>query len=51
MNKKKLRLQAVDSIKNATEQLPAQLVELSEQDLEQIVSGFAFGGVGNWRDR
>jgi len=51
MKKKKSRLQAVDLIKHTKEILPANFVELSEKDLQQIVGGVAFGGSGGWEDR
>jgi bacteriocin-like protein len=51
MTKKNLSLQVVDLIKHIKERLPADFVELSEKDLQQIVGGFAVGGTGNWTDR
>jgi len=51
MTKKKLRLQPGDLIKHTKEKLPSEFVELSEKDLQQIVGGFADGGVGELQDR
>lgn len=51
MNKKNLRLQAIDSIKHTTRKLPAELVELSEKNLQQIVGSVASGGTGEWEDK
>jgi bacteriocin-like protein len=51
MTKKNLRLQAGDLIKNTKEKLSSEFVELSEKDLQQIVGGFAAGGIGEWSDK
>jgi|GEM_PF-1154004 bacteriocin-like protein len=31
--------------------MSAELVKLSEKDLQKIVGGFAAGGTGEWKDR
>jgi bacteriocin-like protein len=52
MDNKNLGHQATRPGKRITiEYLPAQLVELSEKDLQQIVGGVAFGGTGEWEDK
>ena len=52
MDKKKLLSQATRPGKRITiKDLPNQLVELPEKDLQQIVGGFAFGGMGGYEDR
>jgi hypothetical protein len=42
MNKRKLEPQASDFIKHNSEELPAELVEISEEGLQQIVGGDNF---------
>jgi bacteriocin-like protein len=52
MKKKDLLFQATRPGKRITIQnLPAQLVELSEKDLQQIAGGFAAGGMGEWEEK
>lgn len=51
MSKKRLEPQMGDFIKHSSEELPTELVEISEEDLQQIVGGNNFwkavkGGVG-----
>jgi bacteriocin-like protein len=39
---KKLRSQVSNCIKHTSEELPAEFIELSEEDLQQIVGGKSF---------
>ncbi len=51
MKKKNVRLQPGDLINHTKEKLPSEFVELSKKDLQQIVGGFAAGGMGDYSDR